>query len=102
MAAYDWLYYDTFDGEEADGVIIAPIYIERYDEMGGKNGFKLGRIDRAEVLKPFRLDLEVENEPEIDWTEVDNSMASVDDMFSKTQQSLSKHTSDLRVIDGRL
>lgn len=102
LATYDWLYYDTFDGEEADGVFIAPIYVERYDETGGKDGFKLGRIDRAEVLKPFRLDLEVENEPEIDWTEVDNAVSSMDDMFSKTQQALSKHVSDLRVIDGRL
>jgi hypothetical protein len=99
--AYTDLYELTFD-EMTEDVIIAPIYIERYDEIGGKTGFKLGRIDRAEVLKPFRLDLEVENEPEIDWTEVDNAVSSMDDMFSKTQQALSKHVSDLRVIDGRL
>ena len=101
LSAYSDLFYDTFD-YDADAVFIAPVFLERYDELGKKNGYKLGRIDRAEVLKPFRLDIDEEETPQIDWTEVDNAAQSMRSMLENTQKALLKHESDLRVINGLL
>lgn len=101
LSAYSDLFYDTFD-YDADAVFIAPVFLQRYDEHGGKNGYKLGRIDRAEVLKPFRLDIDEEETQEIDWTEVDNASQSMRSMLENTQKALLKHETDLRVISGLL